>query len=91
MTLYESVSQLAEAVQWTGENLDAVFNALHASVRWRHDRYGNHLYLHCGVIGWVPVPVGHWIVHKPGDLTDLWPVDPDIFASKYQPSKRRHT
>ena len=30
-------------------------------------------------------------VWRPGDLSDLWPVDPTYFASKYQPSKRRHT
>lgn len=38
-----------------------------------------------GAQGWVPVPLGHWIVRNPGDLTDHWPVDPDYFASKYEP------
>lgn len=38
-----------------------------------------------GAQGWVAVPVGHWIVRQPGDLTDHWPVDPEYFASKYEP------
>ena len=40
-----------------------------------------------GAQGWVIVPVGYWIVWRPGDLSDLWPVDPDIFASKYRIAK----
>lgn len=38
-----------------------------------------------GAQGWVPVPLGHWIVRKPGDLTDHWPVDPAYFEEKYEP------
>lgn len=37
-----------------------------------------------GAQGWVPVPVGYWIVRQPGDLTDHWPVDPDYFDKKYE-------
>ena len=40
-----------------------------------------------GAQGWVPLPVGYWIVWRPGDLSDLWPVDPDYFASKYRIAK----
>lgn len=38
-----------------------------------------------GAQGFVPVPVGHWIVRNPGDHSDYWPVDPDYFAAKYEP------
>lgn len=38
-----------------------------------------------GKQGWVPVPLGHWIVRQPGDFTDHWPVDPDYFDAKYEP------
>jgi hypothetical protein len=34
----------------------------------------------------VPVPVGHWLVHQPGDLSDIWPVDPHYFEAKYEPA-----
>lgn len=37
-----------------------------------------------GAQGWVPVPIGHWIVRNPGDNSDMWPVDPDYFAAKYE-------
>jgi len=40
-----------------------------------------------GAQGWVPVPLGHWVVRKPGDLTDHWPVDPIYFAGKYEPKE----
>lgn len=38
-----------------------------------------------GAQGWVPVPLGHWVVRSPGDLTDHWPVEDDYFSAKYQP------
>jgi hypothetical protein len=40
-----------------------------------------------GAQGWVPVPLGHWIVRSAGDFTDHWPVDPDYFAAKYEPEE----
>lgn len=39
-----------------------------------------------GAQGWVPVPVGHWIVRSPGVLNDHWPVDPEYFSAKYEPA-----
>ena len=85
MTLYESVPQVVEAVQWTGRNMSELGN----------DHLGGKIAVFVnsfkllagkdGAQGWVPLPVGYWIVWRPGDLSDLWPVDPDIFASKYRP------
>ena len=87
MTLYESIPQQVEAVQWTGRNLSRLHKTFAAHVIGIQGadpvlavRAGKD-----GAQGWVPVPVGHWIVHKPGDFSDLWPVHPDIFASKYRP------
>lgn len=40
-----------------------------------------------GAQEWVPVPIGHWLVRQPGDLSDIWPVDPDYFAAKYEPAE----
>jgi hypothetical protein len=37
-----------------------------------------------GAQEWVPVPVGHWLVCQPGNKSDVWPVDPDYFAGKYE-------
>ena len=42
-----------------------------------------------GAQGWVPVPLGHWIVRQPGDLTDHWPVSADYFAAKNEPAEDR--
>lgn len=38
-----------------------------------------------GAQGWVPVPLGHWIVRSVGDHTDHWPVEPGYFEAKYDP------
>lgn len=38
-----------------------------------------------GAQEWVPVPVGHWLVHLPGDTTDVWPVEDAYFQAKYEP------
>ena len=89
MATYRSKPTEIEAVQWTGENADEVGRIAPYKFATEVDRDGV-------VFGWlkagadgaqghVPVPVGHWVVRKPGDVTDLWPVDPDYFAAKYEP------
>lgn len=40
-----------------------------------------------GAQGWVPLPLGHWVVRMPGDLSDHWPVDHHYFAKKYVPEE----
>jgi hypothetical protein len=37
-----------------------------------------------GAQEWVPVPVGHWLVHPPGDLANVWPVEDAYFRAKYE-------
>jgi hypothetical protein len=86
MTTYVSKPQHVEAVQWTGDNFGEVAEALPDKVKF--ERVGG-LYLLAGKDGaqkWVPVPVDHWLVHQPGDLSDVWPVDPAYFAGKYDPA-----
>lgn len=84
--LFRSKPSTIEAVQWTGDNF-------HALVTFASDKVaddGDVLYLHAGADGaqdWVPVPVGHWLVSQPGDRSDIWPVDPDYFAAKYEPAE----
>lgn len=95
---YVSRPQVVEAVRWTGNNLDEISAFLTPDPAARETetrarlrsaepdasnavlelKAGKH-----GAQGWVPVPVGHWIVRLPDDLTDHWPVDPDYFANKY--------
>lgn len=96
---YQSKPSRIEAIQWNGteseeELVDGFFGG--APV----DRVGDYIRFSLGsddlelragkdgAQGWVPVPVGHWIVRQPGDLTDHWPVDPDYFAAKYEPVGR---
>ena len=87
MTLYESIPQQVEAVQWTGRNLpELISHSLNGRIAVFVDSF-RLLAGKDGAQGWVIVPVGHWIVHKPGDLSDVWPVDPDYFASKYRPAR----
>lgn len=84
---YQSKPSTIEAVQWTGDNHDEVTAFLPTVdlVFFRDDS----LHLQAGkdgAQGLVPVPVGHWIVRQPGDLTHHWPIDPDYFANKYEPA-----
>lgn len=84
---YVSKPTEVEAVQWTGENLNAV--RVFASDRVRHHgmKWSQPLELLAGVDGaqgWVPVPIGHFIVSNVDDRSDIWPVAPDVFERKYQ-------
>lgn len=84
---YRSKPQEVEAVQWTGDNYYEVVARFVPVHHHYVDRNGD-LYLIAGedgAQGHVPVPVGHWIVRKPGDHSDYWPVAPDYFAEKYEP------
>lgn len=94
MGRYRSKPSEIEAVQWTGRNHDEVRAFLDGSTAlgWdanpEQDPTARLLLLagKDGAQGRVPVPVGHWIVRQPGDLTDHWPVDPDYFDAKYEPA-----
>lgn len=88
--LYESVPTRIEAIQWTGENGHeaAMFGAGKVRIGARE----NNLTLLTdkeGVLGWVPVPIGHWLVCLAGDKSDMWPVGADYFAAKYNPAATR--
>lgn len=81
---YRSKPSEIEAIQWTDDNLEEV-EAF--GVKFRFGPTPHELRIKAGkngAQGLVPVPVGHWIVRQPGDLTDHWPVDPDYFAAKYE-------
>lgn len=86
MTLYESIPQTVEAEHWNGTNAETLIEWASGKVALTPNRPD--LMLLAGKEGaqeWVPVPVGHWLVHLPGDLSDVWPVDPGYFAAKYRP------
>lgn len=87
---YISRPQEIEAAQWDGTTPCYTSIALALPGKVRLDSDG--LRLLAGKDGaqeWVPVPVDHWLVHMPGDLSDVWPVDPDYFAAKYVTSEDR--
>jgi len=82
---FVSRPQEVEAVQWTGTA--ASFAEIEADLPSKVRSRGlNDLSLLAGKDGaqeWVSVPVGHWLVHMPDDLTDVWPVDDTYFQTKY--------
>lgn len=98
MPYYESKPQLVEAIQYTGDNpvevglftrhpdeepysQEAIDN-IH-----KHHEKGTPLGILAGkdgAQGIVDLPVGYYVVHKPGDYTDFWPVAPEYFEEKYR-------
>ena len=86
MRRFRSRPSEVEAIQWTDDNLQDVLEFGLNVTRYEHN-LGRLMLLagKDGAQGWVPVPLGHWIVRKPGDLNHHWPVDPDHFAEKYEP------
>ena len=96
---YVSKPQEVEAVQWNGArdaDDDGGLDAFFGSAFREHIRFGWPLTNSCeimtgknGAQGWVPVPVGHWIV-KGGDPQHFWPCDPDTFADRYEPVEPVH-
>jgi hypothetical protein len=91
MALYRSKPQEVQAIQWTGDNVDEVLHAVPDKTMYfseqDKDCRTSELKLRAGVDGaqeWVPVPVGHWLVHPPGDLSDVWPVEDEYFRNKYE-------
>jgi len=85
MNRYQSKPSEVEAIQWIGDNFDEIeeFGAIvklkDGELKLLAGKYGAQ--------GSVPVPLFHWIVRKPDDTTDHWPVDDDYFAEKYFPIK----
>jgi hypothetical protein len=79
---YVSIPQVVEAAQWLGREVPV------AELAGEKVQFDDGLKLLAGVDGaqgWVEVPFGHWIVRKPGDASDIWPVEDKYFRSKYQP------
>jgi hypothetical protein len=84
--LFVSKPQTVEAIHWTGDNWDEVTLFAPEKVHLIQGRNPSRLELLAGDDGsqeWVPVPVGHWLVHRPGDLSDIWPISDDYFQEKY--------
>lgn len=91
MNLYVSKPQKVQAVQWKGNNGASCVAFAPGKVRSAapEEPEPDGLMLLAGKDGsqgWVPVPVGHWLVCQPGDLSDVWPVEDDYFQSKYEPA-----
>lgn len=95
MGLYISRPQHVEAIQWTGDNGREIIRAIgedrvSVTQNYPNDGYDAYYYtlkLQAGVDGcqgWVDVPVGHWLVHPPDDLSDVWPVEDTYFRAKYR-------
>lgn len=85
---YFSRPQSVEAIQWTGDNGPDLIAAFDGKVTIEQHRTAEEW--HCALLAgkdgaqeWVPVPVGHWLVHPPGDLSDIWPVEDAYFQEKY--------
>ena len=81
---FVSKPQFVEAIQWTGDNAQDVLEAIpDKTIHYTDENTISVLAGKDGAQLWVPVPVGHWLVHPPGDLSDVWPVEDSYFREKY--------
>lgn len=80
---YTSRPNTVDAIQWTGSNLTELEEFAGDKIE---------LIVNVGLVlkagidgvqGWVKVPVGHWLVSKPNDRRDIWPVEDNYFKGKY--------
>lgn len=81
---YRSRPSEIEAMQWTGDNVYECIEFTDNRAGTDDDGVMRLLAGQDGAQEWVPVPVGHWIVRRAGDLTDHWPVSVEHFANKYE-------
>lgn len=83
LSVYRSKPQYVEALQWTGDNYVQILNTYGEKV----NIIEGELELKAGKDGaqdWVPVPRGHWLVCPVNDFSDIWPVEEEYFANKYE-------
>ena len=87
MTRYRSKPQYVEAISWDGSAARRMeIMALGGFIE-NDGRGGAILWAgKNGSQGWVPVPVGHWVVTD-GSGADFWPVAHDYFVAKYEPAE----
>lgn len=93
-SIFVSKPQYVAAIQWTGDNWDDVRAAFPGKVILDFGMEpcddldsADVLMLLAGKDGaqdWVPVTPGHWLVHPPDDLSDVWPVEDTYFKNKYE-------
>lgn len=86
MARYVSRPQEVEAVQWTGDNPEAIEKVVGPDKASTTIFGDGQLYLYAGQDGvqdWILVPQGHWLVHRPGDTSDIWPIHPARFKATY--------
>lgn len=85
--LYRTKPQDVEAVQYDG-NKSSILEFAGEKVTW--DPQGNAYLLggrDQGAQKWSWLPLGSWVVRKPGDTTDYWQVEPREFAARYKEVK----
>lgn len=73
-----------EAVQWTGDNVQELWDVFTAEKVYGPTEEDGNLYILAGpddVSGWLPVPVGHYVARNPGDNSDLWPLTPSLAST----------
>lgn len=87
MKRYRTKPQEVEATQYTG-NRSNVTEFAGDKVSWAPD--GTAYLLDGpdrGAQKWAWLPLGSWVVRKPGDHTDYWQVEPREFAAQYKEVK----
>ncbi len=97
-TKYRKKPVEVDAVQWTGDNEDevfdltgcAVFGAITAATRTATADPAFTAEVYDGLHDtWIPLRTGDWVVR--GTRGEFWPVRGDIFAETYEPAEAQVT
>jgi hypothetical protein len=85
MSRYRKKPVEIDAMRWTGDNIDALFEWAGPSiVNYPTDKTPERLLLTTIDGVEVPCPVGHWVIREP--VPDrFYPCDPEVFADRYEP------
>lgn len=88
--IFESIPQQVQAIQWTGHNVEEILDfGAPVCIACEPPLDDGYITLELtagvnGVQGLVPLPIGHWIVGRLGEIMDFWPVEDNYFQNKYR-------
>lgn len=85
MTRYRKKPVEVDAMQWTGDNIDALGEWAGLTIVVYAGPNPQRVSLYTIDDVEVPCPIGHWVIREPEPHTNrFYPCDPTVFAATYE-------